>query len=200
MLKNVMHLSMEEAKTKLVMEALPMMANVYDLIEHKTLAEARQLLTAQIGDDWVEKTLAIVGLERLKEIRPSWYQTFVAGENGLIGRDEMSELVAKYMTREHALMEIAFYYALNHTGLYTYYLNIPLDYDAVDFTVTTGEGEERHVMDVEQGSIPGYEWFSKDRGDVTAGDYFKMIGHTREMFIRLGREIRQALKDGTLEE
>ncbi|MGZ4122741.1 MAG: hypothetical protein ACXVOI_05960, partial [Tumebacillaceae bacterium] len=75
--KLVMQLSPEDAQQKMLFEVLPKMADYYDELKHGSLEEARQRLRYQIGEGWVQRTVDLIGSERLKRIRPFWYLTFV---------------------------------------------------------------------------------------------------------------------------
>ncbi|MGZ4031784.1 MAG: hypothetical protein ACXVP2_06475, partial [Tumebacillaceae bacterium] len=182
--KRSMQLSMEDAQQKMIFEVLPKMADYYDELKHGSLEEARQRLRYQIGEGWVQRTVDLIGSERLKRIRPFWYLTFVEGEDGAIGSDNMSKNVDTFMSPESAIMEIAFYLAMNESHMYEYYLNIPVDFDSVNLTVMTGEaGPNQHVHLVE--SL---------QQEVSTGEFYQLLGKQRELMIKIGVAIREQLR------
>ncbi|WP_026961913.1 hypothetical protein [Alicyclobacillus herbarius] len=87
-------------------EVFPVMYDIYEEIKHLSLAQAREKLREEFSEGWVEEVTEALGRDYLKEHRPSWYLIFKVAGNGDIGRDEMSEIVEKHMSEEHAKMDL----------------------------------------------------------------------------------------------
>ncbi|MCL6446200.1 MAG: hypothetical protein K6T83_22605 [Alicyclobacillus sp.] len=155
-------------------EVFPVMYDIYEEIKHLSLAQAREKLREEFSEGWVEEVTEALGRDYLKEHRPSWYLIFKVAGNGDIGRDEMSEIVEKHMSEEHAKMDIAFYLALKRTNMYKYMLAQPKDVDTLGQTVTVGDQQLRVTAPQ----------------TVSVNDFFEQLGKCYESMLRIGRAMK----------